>query len=39
MTNKATSPSLTLAIAWLWTGLPLLWGVAQTIRKALALFT
>jgi hypothetical protein len=29
---------LTLALAWLAVGLPLLWGVAQTIGKAAALF-
>ncbi len=27
-----------LALAWLAVGLPLLWGVAQTISKAAALF-
>jgi hypothetical protein len=27
-----------LALAWLGVGLPLLWGVAQTIGKAAALF-
>jgi hypothetical protein len=30
---------LVLAAAWLAVGLPLFWGVAQTIKKALALFT
>jgi|tagenome__1003787_1003787.scaffolds.fasta_scaffold11854803_2 hypothetical protein len=29
---------VTLAAAWLAVGLPLLWGVAQTIKKAMALF-
>jgi hypothetical protein len=29
---------LTLVLAWLAVGLPLLWGVAQTIGKAAALF-
>jgi hypothetical protein len=28
----------TLGLAWLAVGVPLLWGVAQTISKALALF-
>jgi hypothetical protein len=27
-----------LVLAWLAVGLPLLWGVAQTISKAMALF-
>jgi hypothetical protein len=29
---------LVLAVAWLAVGLPLLWGVAQTVGKAAALF-
>jgi hypothetical protein len=29
---------LILALAWLAVGLPLLWGVLQTFKKALALF-
>jgi predicted signal transduction protein with EAL and GGDEF domain len=33
----ATS-KLVLAVAWLAVGLPLLWGVAQTVGKAAALF-
>ena len=32
-----TSP-LIVVLAWLAVGLPLLWGVAQTFSKALALF-
>jgi hypothetical protein len=27
-----------LALAWLAVGLPLLWGVVETLRKAMALF-
>jgi hypothetical protein len=27
-----------VAVAWILVGLPLLWGVLNTIRKALALF-
>ena len=27
-----------LALAWLAVGLPLLWGVVQTLKKAMALF-
>jgi hypothetical protein len=29
---------LILALAWVAVGLPLLWGVVETLRKALALF-
>ena len=39
-TRQATlsrNPAI-VALAWLAVGLPLLWGVAQTLRKALALF-
>jgi hypothetical protein len=35
--TKATSAA-TLVLAWLAVGLPLLWGVGQTLSKALALF-
>jgi hypothetical protein len=34
----APQSPLLLILAWLAVGLPLLWGVAQTIKKALALF-
>jgi hypothetical protein len=34
---KPTSPAL-IAAAWLLVGLPLLWGVLQTLKKAAALF-
>ena len=34
----SSRPPVTLALAWLAVGLPLLWGVAETISKALALF-
>jgi hypothetical protein len=27
-----------LALAWLAVGIPLLWGVVQTLRKSMALF-
>jgi len=40
--TQSTAPSsgggLILILAWLAVGAPLLWGVAQTIKKALALF-
>jgi len=35
--TRATT-KLVLALAWLAVGLPLLWGVAQTIGKAAVLF-
>jgi hypothetical protein len=34
---KRSSP-ITVAIAWLVVGIPLLWGVSQTLMKSLALF-
>jgi hypothetical protein len=37
-TKHPSSNPLVLALAWLAVGAPLLWGVTQTIRKALALF-
>ncbi|QJX45398.1 hypothetical protein HMJ29_06305 [Hymenobacter taeanensis] len=33
-----TSSTVSLAIAWLFVGIPLVWGVAQTFIKALTLF-
>jgi hypothetical protein len=44
MTTKDAQPkpqggnAVKLALAWLAVGLPLLWGVVQTLKKALALF-
>jgi hypothetical protein len=41
MTTSTTRPSGSswlLLAAWLAVGVPLLWGVAQTVHKALALF-
>jgi hypothetical protein len=35
--NEPTS-GLKLALAWIYVGVPLLWGVSQTFIKALALF-
>jgi hypothetical protein len=29
---------LLLVISWLWVGVPLAWGVLQTLRTSLALF-
>lgn len=42
-TAKAESGShatnaIKLALAWLAVGVPLLWGVVQTLKKAMALF-
>jgi len=38
--DSQASPSSTgaLVIAWLFVGIPLVWGVSQTFIKALALF-
>jgi hypothetical protein len=41
MTNPSARPSASswlLFAAWFAVGAPLLWGVAQTVHKALALF-
>lgn len=35
--NKSTS-TVKLTLAWLAVGVPLLWGVVETLRKASALF-
>jgi hypothetical protein len=37
-TRASAHGSLVLVLAWLIVGLPLVWGVAQTVHKALALF-
>jgi hypothetical protein len=36
--DKPTSSPVILVLAWLAVGVPLLWGVAQTFKKALSLF-
>ena len=36
--SRASRDIPMLALAWLAVALPLLWGVEQTIKKALALF-
>jgi len=36
--DESKSSPLTLVLAWLAVGAPLAWGVAQTFKKALALF-
>lgn len=35
---SAPSPTYVLVLAWIAVGAPLLWGVAETLAKALALF-
>jgi hypothetical protein len=35
--NKASAPAA-IAISWLIVGLPLLWGVWETVKKSMALF-
>jgi hypothetical protein len=36
--DQSPSSLFTLAMAWLAVGLPLIWGVTETVRKAAALF-
>lgn len=36
--SGASSAALALVLSWTAVGLPLAWGVAETLRKALALF-
>jgi hypothetical protein len=43
MTNKvqakpAAGNTLLLVVSWLWVGVPLAWGVLQTLRTSLTLF-
>ena len=38
MTESGKSSPVALALAWLAVGIPLAWGVSQTIVKAMALF-
>jgi hypothetical protein len=38
MTESGKSSPLAVALAWLAVGIPLAWGVSQTLIKALALF-
>ena len=33
-----SNDAVKLALAWLAVGVPLLWGVVQTLKKAMALF-
>jgi hypothetical protein len=36
--QQTATTSLQLALAWLWVGIPLAWGVYQTLLNALKLF-
>ena len=36
--GPADSQTTFLVLAWLWVGIPLVWGVALTIQNALKLF-
>jgi len=38
MNDPTRSATLLLVFAWLWAGIPLVWGITQTLQKALALF-
>ena len=38
MAEPGKSSPISLALAWLAVGVPLAWGVAQTLVKSLALF-
>ncbi len=36
--NASSNDTVKLALAWLAVGLPLVWGVVETLKKAMALF-
>ena len=38
MTDSSKPTVMMLILAWAWAGVPLAWGIAQTLGKALALF-
>lgn len=38
-TPESQTGTMTMIFAWAAVGVPLLWGVAQTLKKALALFS
>ena len=38
MSDQGTSSPVSLALAWIAVGVPLAWGVSQTIIKSMALF-
>ena len=37
-TNTSAGVLVAIVIAWCWAGIPLAWGVIQTLHKAAALF-
>ncbi len=37
-TTTAKTSAAAIAVAWLIVGVPLLWGVLETLKKSLALF-
>ncbi len=37
-TSEGTSSPVSIALAWIAVGMPLAWGVYQTVIKSLALF-
>jgi hypothetical protein len=37
-TTENKSSTAALVIAWIWVGIPLCWGIIQTVHKAMALF-
>jgi hypothetical protein len=38
MSQTGKSSTISIALAWLAVGLPLAWGISQTIIKSMALF-
>jgi hypothetical protein len=36
--RTSTTPALLIAVAWLFVGIPGVWGVSQTVSKSMALF-
>lgn len=38
MSEKQKSSTIWLVLFWLYVAIPLIWGVTQTLKKAMALF-
>jgi hypothetical protein len=36
--RTSTTPTFLIALAWLFVGIPGVWGVSQTVSKSMALF-
>jgi hypothetical protein len=36
--RRGAGNALLLVVSWLWVGVPLVWGVVETLRTSLALF-